>query len=159
MSEVGGYSGSYSLGGEAAEALNDSLILGLLTTGAGVPPPPMPFVGDIAPAPENGGLVARGDGTAGAEPPNEGIPRRGLGMGPGPAAKLVIPLAAAGALAGGGDVAPPAGVGTAPEAPPPGGLNSAYRGHFLFVPAERKIRLNSQIGCCMCVSECESVSQ
>lgn len=97
---------NYSLGGEAAEALNDSLILGLLTVGAGVPPP-IPFVGDIAPAPETGGLVANGDGTAGAEPPNEGSPRNGLGMGPGPAAKLV----AAGAPAGGGDVAPPAGVG------------------------------------------------
>lgn len=100
----------HSLGGDAAAALNDSLILGLLTVRAGV----VPLVGDIGP--ETGGLVARGEGTTGAELENEVTLRRGEG-----ATKPFDRRLGVGPV-GGGDVADAAGI--EPGTPPPGGLNS-----------------------------------
>lgn len=121
-----------SLGGDAAAALNESLILGLLI---GVASVLLVFVGDIgldAAAPvavarrsassaETGGLVARGEGTEGVEMPrNAGT--GGGGMSPAAADDPVAAATVPAGEAGGGE--DPGGVGMAAELPP-GGLNSA----------------------------------
>lgn len=128
-----------SRGGEAAAALNESLIFGLLTTGAGRLIELL--VGDIglltaarrrcsASYAEIGGLVASGEGLDGVDPAKDVLLRKagtgGGGIKPAPAADEdparpppgVVAVASAGGEA-------PAGVGMAAELPPPGGLNSA----------------------------------
>lgn len=116
--------------------MNESLIFGLLTTGAGVLVPLA--VGDIglltaarrrcsASYAEIGGLVASGEGLDGVEPAKDGVLRK-AGTGGGgirPAAAAEDPARPPGVVAvasAGGEA--PAGVGMAAELPP-GGLNSA----------------------------------